>query len=66
MMYFNTVVRKTLMGYIEVSLLVESDKDLVLSNGIMGKSLKDNGRKAQRMGSAYGSHRKEIFTKDTG
>lgn len=45
---------------------MELDKDTELSNGIMGKFLKDYGRMEQRMDLEYGSLQKEIFMKENG
>ena len=49
-----------------MSLLMVSEKDTEHSNGIMEKSLKESGRKEQKTDSEYGSHLKEIITKEIG
>ena len=58
--------KRMLMESIEVSLLMEFEKDMDLLNGIMEKSFKENGKMEQKMVLEYGDLPKEISIKEIG
>jgi hypothetical protein len=54
------------MVFIVVILLMEKDKDMGLSNGIMVKNFKGIGKKDLKMGLEFGDLPKEIGIKENG
>lgn len=54
------------MVFTEVSSLMESERDMELSNGTMVRSFKDCGRMEPRMGLEYGNLPRGTFMKESG